>query len=731
MNISAATGEPANGDAKAFESFGGGRGGIRDPVAELPAASPRRRLWLELGILLLLALLAVGRSAFGTRLDGVTVDEPWHIVAAVEYVRTGDFRLNPEHPPLTKLWVGAAMPENFVLRPKAPLAEKGAERDLVEETFFYDNDFLAAQRRARLAMWAFHVLLLVAIGFLLSRACGLAWAAGTLLFIALEPTVGAHLPVVMTDLPLALTLLLAALCAGRLSAGGWSWRAAAALGLSMGLALGAKHSALPGLAGIAAFVLAASLFRSGSGGRRFDLGVAAGRIGRAAFAGILALGLLWAFYGLRFHAAPDGSDGFNRPMAAKVGDLQIPAWRRLIERADEWRLLPRAYLWGLADTVRAGVEGRGQNSVYLWGETVKGAPPWYTWPSFVGGKVPLALLGLTLLGGVVVCCEPARRESAELSRLAALAAIGAMATAHLLALAGSQGSYAGVRHALPLVVAMAVVAGAAASFAWRRRSRYLGGAVVLLFVATAAMTLGAPRLWEYHNELAGGSRDGWRYFRNEGNDLGQRSLELADFHRRAIAPTGQKLYSDYWFAEESAKALGMNFARRVTSLDDENVAGEFEGFFFYLTISRLPEPELDWDPDKEFAGLEPVARFGAVEVWRGRQLSPRSRAGSLRAKLLEYIYEEKGEDWALVASRLEEVLAVNSYDFSVAIELGNAYLRLGNRQAALRAYRQPFTQAARDLLDGMTRASLLQRVASLERGDALELLPPLRNPWME
>jgi len=58
-----------------------------------------------LGLLLLLALvgLAVLRSHAGTRLDGFTVDEPWHIVAGAQYVRSGDFRLNPEHPPLTKL----------------------------------------------------------------------------------------------------------------------------------------------------------------------------------------------------------------------------------------------------------------------------------------------------------------------------------------------------------------------------------------------------------------------------------------------------------------------------------------------------------------------------------------------------------------------------------------------------------------------------------------------------
>src|SRR3546814_6384587 len=75
---------------------------------------------------------------------------------------------------------------------------------------FLDNDPLAAQARARVALWTFHGLLLLALGGLLWSACGLPWAAGTLAFLALEPTVAAHLPVVMTDLPLALTLGIAA-----------------------------------------------------------------------------------------------------------------------------------------------------------------------------------------------------------------------------------------------------------------------------------------------------------------------------------------------------------------------------------------------------------------------------------------------------------------------------------------------------------------------------------------
>jgi hypothetical protein len=47
--------------------------------------------------------LGILRSAIATRLDSFDIDEAYHITAGVTYVRLGDYRLNPEHPPLIKL----------------------------------------------------------------------------------------------------------------------------------------------------------------------------------------------------------------------------------------------------------------------------------------------------------------------------------------------------------------------------------------------------------------------------------------------------------------------------------------------------------------------------------------------------------------------------------------------------------------------------------------------------
>ena len=140
---------------------------------------------------MVLVALAALHSHLGTRLDSFIVDEPWHIVAGTSYIRSGDFRLNPEHPPLARLWVVAAMPRDFKLRPTPVLKEKLQEHDLVEESMFFDNNAARAQRGARIAMWSLHGLLLFGPGLLLRRAFGLAWAAGSLAFLAIEPTVAA------------------------------------------------------------------------------------------------------------------------------------------------------------------------------------------------------------------------------------------------------------------------------------------------------------------------------------------------------------------------------------------------------------------------------------------------------------------------------------------------------------------------------------------------------------
>ena len=85
------------------------------PISDLPRVVPapatpanlftaRRNVFIWLA--LFLVVLTILRSAISTSKDGFTIDEAYHIAAGVSYVKYHDFRINPEHPPLVKLWVG-------------------------------------------------------------------------------------------------------------------------------------------------------------------------------------------------------------------------------------------------------------------------------------------------------------------------------------------------------------------------------------------------------------------------------------------------------------------------------------------------------------------------------------------------------------------------------------------------------------------------------------------------
>lgn len=693
------------------------------------SAEPRRNLialrFAGTLVLVLLAVLAVLRSSIGTALDSFTIDEPWHIVAGTAYVRDGGRHLNPEHPPLVKLVVGAAMPTDFTLPPEPSLQEKAQEREWVETAMFEANDEARAQAHARRAMWLFNGTLIAVLGVLLWRAAGFAWAAGTLGFIALEPTLGAHLPVVMTDGPLALTLAPAIVAAG-LMAATWRWPWVIATGLFAGLALSTKHSALAGVLGVGIVLNAGLWVGLLKGGMNEGLS----RQGKLIAAAVLALMVLWSQYGFRFHADADGSDRFNLALETKIEQVSTPALHAAIQLADTAHLLPRPYLWGLADTVRTGIEGRGFATHLIWGRKHHGRTPWFTWPAILAAKIPLGLLALSALG-VGLLLWRSRLNPATRWMLAALLAASVL---HLAALMVSPQAWGGVRHATPLILTAAILGGGAASEAWRRRSRALLGAVASLFVAAFAMTIREPRLWEYHNELVGGTAGGYVAFNNEGIDLGQRFGEIRAFHDAQIAQSGEPMYVNYLMVERQMRAARLNHRRKVESLDDTNTEGVWDGWHVYTATDELPWPEGDWDPKDVFAQMQRVAQLGYVSVWRGRLVRPQSRASSLGFKVADYIYKENGSDWALVAQRLEEVVALIPQNVGSAVELGNAYLRLGDGANATRAYRGLLEQTKAPL-DAKVERQLREQIEKIEQAGqtAAEIsrIEPMRNPWME
>lgn len=691
---------------------------VSSPATQTAAVSKqgdgtrRAVVFLVLGVGLILC--GVFRSSVATRLDSFTIDEAWHIVAGVSYVRTGDFRLNPEHPPLTKLWVGAAFPvKDFDLPPLRPMFDKYDERTFTSEAVYLKNDEDFVQARARVAMLALHALLLLAFALAARRVLGDVIALAALAFLLIDPTVAAHLPLVMTDLPVALlstTALLLAVAAFR------SWRALDLVlaTLALGLSLGAKHSGLITLAAVGAFGLVSAL-AARHRGRAFAV-----RARRLCLVGGVLLGgvlILWSFYGFRYQEARTGQEQFNRPLAEKIEDLKSPRHKGALGALARFKLVPRAYLWGLADTIRAGVEGRSI-PLYFFGRRYE-KQPFYFFPGVLLVKLPVGLIMLSLAG---VCLLLLRRKLLGGQAVTVYAAVG-LAALFLLALASANSAYAGVRHALPVFPPLALLGAVTVKAVLAGKSRTLRGMAALAALAALVSAIPVMRPWEYYNELAGGAENAYRYFNDEGLDLGQRSLELLRYYDEHLREAGEIPYDEYRLFDEERKRRGI----RVHSWKSEDGAGDesdnVSGTFFMNAASLAPKRIYDY---AAFRSAEPVARFGNLFVFRGTFHLPWLRSSNLSVRALEAIYSP-ANDVVTGERLLTESVELYPKAWGVALELGNLLAKRGARAEAIRAYEI----ARKNTPPGDAIIELLTRQIERVSKEPPESVPPLRNPWAE
>src|SRR5207245_7858542 len=92
---------------------------------------------------------------------------------------------------------------------------------------------------------------------------------------------------------------------------------------------------------------------------------------------------------------------FNRPLASKIGDVRSPIWRAALTGLTKWRVLPRSYIWGLADIVRTGLEGRAY-STYAFGHLTFMQPHPLIFPGYIAVRLPIALILLSCFGCTIV-----------------------------------------------------------------------------------------------------------------------------------------------------------------------------------------------------------------------------------------------------------------------------------------------------------------------------------------
>jgi hypothetical protein len=449
-----------------------------------------RRNKIVFGRLLVLTLCGILRSAIATRLDSFDLDEAYHITAGVTYIRLGDYRLNPEHPPLMKLWVGALLTPAILKTPKLRrMAEKRDERHFTETVVFTENDPDVVQRRARIAMFVLNGILMLSFALAVWRAFGSEIgpliSVGALAFLVIDPTIAAHLPVALTDLPVALLGATSVLLAW--SAFRWGRTTDVMLaGMALGLTLGAKHTGL--IVAVAVAVLGVVMvLRTARGSSRLR------RLGQVFAVLVLAWITLWVLYRFRFNESPVGLDLFNRPLATKIADLHSPLLRSTVSLMVRTHFMPRSYLWGLADILHVGVEGR-VTPIFFLGKTYLQRPPFYFFPTVILLKVPLGLMALSLAGIGLLFAD--RRWPGK-EPLLVILLFGALLLAMLMK---GTSSYAGMRHALIVLPSLAVAGATALSIAWERKWRALFTGVAIATLVALASAIPVLRPWEYNQD---------------------------------------------------------------------------------------------------------------------------------------------------------------------------------------------------------------------------------------
>ncbi|HLK03490.1 MAG TPA: hypothetical protein VKT53_03545 [Candidatus Acidoferrum sp.] len=680
-----------------------------------PSPAPSRNAisggWFY-AILILLVLAAILRSAIATRFDDFSMDEAYHIVAGVSYVKRGDFRINPEHPPLVKLWVGAVTSAfGFHLSPFRELHDKFDERTFVNDDTYYRNDPEAMQRHARAAMFVLNGTLLVFFGFALRRVFGSFVAIGTILFLALDPTVAGHFPQVMTDLPVSLLAATAVVLAARAFR---DWRATdfALTSLALGLALATKHSApafcvaLAAAGLVCAFVVPFAEIRD-TRARRLLL-IAAMLLG--------AVAILWGFYRFRFTESAAPQEVFNRALADKIEDIHSPRYRFALSRLAQARLLPRAYLWGLADVTRAGLEGRIASRL-VFGRMYWGNGPVYFFPGVIAVKLPIGLEVLMLAG---IFLFFARRLRAEWRIPGFVLSFAIVAFFFVLA-RGS--TYGGMRHALPAAMLLSVFAGFAVHYAATSPRKFPRLVVALAIVLAAISALPILRPYEYYNELVGGASNAYLYFNDEGMDMQMRMKDLARYYRQNIEPAHEIPVFQYSSFEQEQNYMKLDWIGRDRKRDEHFYESRnFTGTVF--VEARHLGPRLFYDY-AGFRAAKPTARFGALLVYRGTfDVSPMLAEDRYWAGLNELFVNR---DSAAAEKLFLRSVDLDPSGFWAFIELGNLYLAHGDREKAIRAYR-----GARDHSPANTifRSEIEEQLQLVQTQD-ISQIRPLRDPNLE
>ncbi|HEY1371683.1 MAG TPA: glycosyltransferase family 39 protein [Candidatus Binatia bacterium] len=439
-----------------------------------------------------------------------TVDEPIHLFAGYSYLKFGDFRANPEHPPLAKLW--AALPllaypikdfRNYPQWERITDSQVAETAEAAHDAMFVDNEAEPLFFFAKLQMVAVAIVLGLFVYLWAARLFGREAGAVALAIFALDPNILAHSANIHTDVPFAAGFFIGTYFFWRfLREGGW--RLSAVSVLCFGLAAATKYAA-PGIFLAWLLLGIAWIFsRQESPAGALSRAQRSFRAAAVLFAAPLAAyAVVWAVYGFRYDAVPGGLHHFHFEwfMPREGSPLLGPALFAL-----RHHVLPEAWLYG-----QLSVLATLRRPAYLLGQMSPVGFHAY-FPVAFAVKTPLPTIMLAGAGLWLAARGWMKRiDAAFLILPPALYFLLAVAT----------GINIGLRHILPVYPFLFVLIAGAAVRLWTSGRAWRAALAILAvwYVGTAVRMY--PDYLAYFNEAAGGPKNGYKILNDSNLDWGQ------------------------------------------------------------------------------------------------------------------------------------------------------------------------------------------------------------------
>lgn len=517
------------------------------------------RAWTALSwTLIVAATIAVASTA---RVFSGTVDEPAHLAAGMQWLSTGQYSYDLQHPPLGR--IAAA------LGPYARGARSTGERAVYDEGARILGagpryaDTLATARHGELVF----LLLLALVVWLWAKSLvggGDAGGAIATLLLVTNPNVLAHAGLATTDIACAATTTLALFLAVRWVDGPTLGRALA-FGAGAGLAVGSRLSALAFIGGALVVCYGLHAWVTGRGTIQ-RLSGAPSIVAQMAASAALFLGVIWAIY--RFAIGP-----------MHPGGMSVPA---------------PAFLSGVDTFLLHGSSGHPS---FLLG-TPANRGWWYYFPVALAVKTPIPLLLLSIVGVAVAFKDVTTRRDWR-------TAVPAAAALTIFAISMTVRVDLGVRLILPMYPLLAIVAAQGALRLWADVSSMSPRVVVgaLLAWSLVIVVRAHPDHLSYFNLLAGGHPE--HVLVDSNLDWGQDLYRLRDtIAARRIRDTVRVAY----FGTADVSAAGVPNARELGL--HEHATGWIAASETYLAgewVGRAYGWLLDYPP---------VARVGpSMRLW--------------------------------------------------------------------------------------------------------------------